>query len=237
MDFDLDSTEVEEQAYSLTKIDSIRVDFQRYENSVQDMKTKAASHLVTDDTSNLTACEMAGQTAAMIKQIEKHRKSIVEAPNNFVKSVNLFAKPFTSALEDIGRTLNHKITIYAQEQNRKRLEAQKKAQEEAARLQAEIDKAAAAANELPTMIVAPVIAEVPAVTRTASGSASLRTTWSFVVTDFSLVPDKYKEINRPAINAEIRAGIREIPGIRIYEESKIQIRSASIPSKDDLTKF
>jgi hypothetical protein len=237
VDFDLDSTEVDVQEFSMTKIDSVRLDFKQYENAVQSMKAKAISHIVTDDMSNVLAVEMAGQAAAMAKQIEKKRKNIVAEPNEFVKSVNMFAKPYTSALEEIGRTLNQKITIYAQEQNRKRLEAQKKAQEEADKLQAEIDKAAAAAGELPTMIVAPVIADIPAVTRTASGSASLRTTWSFVVTDFSLVPDKYKEINRPAINAEIRAGIREIPGVRIYEESKVQIRSASIPSRDDLTQF
>lgn len=238
-DFYRENTTVEilEENFSLSRIEQARIDFDKYKVSVAVMDQKAAALDIIDDATNQTAVEMAGQSAAMFKKIEDKRKEIVKEPNEFIKAVNAFAKQYTERLDDIKRLLGFKITRYDQEQTRSRLEAQRKANEEAKRLQDEIDAAAKANNETPAVVVAPVVFETPKITRTSAGSASQKTTWTFEVKDFAALPDKFKQVDRVAINAEVKAGIRQIPGVRIYQEQKTQIRSAALPQFDNLEQF
>lgn len=240
MDFDLEdepAVTVMEETFGLSKIEQVQIDFLRYKDSVASMNKRASELVVTDEASNRLAVEMAGQSAAMFKAIEDKRKEIVQAPNAFVKAVNTFAKEYTSALDGIKSGLGQKITRWAQEQERKRLEAQRKANEDAQRLQAEINAAAKAVDEAPAIVVQPVVLEAPKVTRTASGSASLQTTWTFEVEDFSKVPDQYKVIDSVGLNKAVKGGIRQIPGVKIYEVQGARIRSASIPKWNDNEKF
>jgi len=41
--------------------------------------------------------------------------------------------------------------------------------------------------------------------------------------DFSKLSDEYKMINNVAINQAIRYGVREIKGLKIYQEEKLSI--------------
>ena len=43
--------------------------------------------------------------------------------------------------------------------------------------------------------------------------------WTFAVTDRNQVPNGYWTIDEDAIKTAIAEGVREIPGIRIYEEA------------------
>ena len=240
MNFDLDSDpalDLSESTFALSKIEQVQIEFKRYEKTLTEMAGKAGTHLIVDAKTNEEAVVLAGQAKALFKAIEKKRKEVISDASEFVSAVNQLVKPLTGILAGIESGLKHRITRYSQEQERRRLEQQRKAMEEAKKLQDEIDKAAKAAEEPPMVVVMPVVADAPKVTRTASGSASLRTTWVFEITDFSLLPDKFKQVDRVAINAEIKAGIRQIPGVRIYEQTSTQIRSASIPAFDSLEQF
>jgi len=239
MNFDLDTpeTEIMEETFGLSKIEQAQIDFRRYEQNLAEMREKATAHLITDAPTNEQAVILAGQSKAMFKAIEKKRKEVIGPASEFVSGVNQTVKPLTSALTEIETGLKQKITRYAIEQEKQRLEAQRKANEESARLQKEINAAAIQANETPCIVVSPVVAEPAKVTRTASGSASLRTTWAFAVEDFAVLPDKYKMVDRVSINNDIKAGIRNIPGVRVYEEQSTTIRAASIPKFDSLEQF
>ena len=241
MNFDLDTDdpaiEIQEATFGLSKIQQAELEFKRYESVLVEMAAKAGTHLIVDAKTNEEAVVLAGQSKSMFRTIEKKRKEVIGPASEFVAHVNQLVKPLTGILTGIENGLKQRITRYAQEQERERLERQRKANEEAAKLQAEIDKAAKDANEQSVVVVSPVVVEQPKVTRTASGSASLRTTWTFKVTDFALLPDKFKQVDKVAINAEVKAGIREIPGVRIFEEQSTTIRAASIPKWDSLEQF
>lgn len=58
-------------------------------------------------------------------------------------------------------------------------------------------------------------------TRSELGSITLRTFWDFEIVDPLLVPSAYLIPNELAIRADIRLGIREISGIRIFERDVI----------------
>ncbi len=207
--------------------------FDQYLDMVTDMVESAKSHVVTDADSNEKAVAMAGQAKAITNKIEKLRKSIVDAPNQFVKAVNNFAKQYTGKLSDIESNLKAKINRYQVEQQRARIEAQKRADEEAKKLQELVNQESKQAGIEPVQVSAPVI-PVQTVTRTDNGSASLRKVWTWKLIDLKAVPDEYKVVNDKAINQAVKAGIRNIPGIDIYEESQTVIRSASVGNYGDM---
>lgn len=123
------------------------------------------------------------------------------------------------------------------EQRAIREEAERKAAEAAKDLEKEKDEArraalektiadeTAAAQAQPPVVIAPVIEQKPTVTRTETGSGHLRMDWTFEVTDPAQVPRKYLEVNERAIRADVKAGIREIPGVRIFEKPIMNIRT------------
>ncbi len=57
-----------------------------------------------------------------------------------------------------------------------------------------------------------------------------KSAWSYTVTDIrklhAACPDLVElSVSRPAVVALIRSGTREIPGLRIYQETKVNIRA------------
>jgi len=86
-------------------------------------------------------------------------------------------------------------------------------------------------------VVAPVVQEVAKVTRTSAGSATQTTTWTYEVTDFAAMPDQYKLEDKVGLNKAVKGGIRQIPGVRIYEVQGTRIRSAALPAFDNLEQF
>ena len=60
--------------------------------------------------------------------------------------------------------------------------------------------------------------------RSESGTASTYSRWTFCLTNIDEVPREYMMVDVQKVNAAIRQGVREIPGLNIYEEKSIRIR-------------
>lgn len=106
------------------------------------------------------------------------------------------------------------LKAIAEKAERDRLEALRKAEEEAK----------ANAVEAP-VVAAPVVQEAPKVTRTEAGSASQRKVWTFEIEHPEAVPREYLTVDEKKIRDAVRMGVREIAGVRIFEESKTVFRS------------
>jgi hypothetical protein len=100
-------------------------------------------------------------------------------------------------------------------------EAQERA---AAALEAENAARAAevAAKSQPALTVA-----APVPLRGTSGSASTRKRWKAEVIDEAAVPRQFLVVDTKAINAAVRDGVREIPGVRIEQVDELSVRAAS----------
>lgn len=207
--------------------------FDKYLDMVTEMVEAARVHAVTDMASNETAVAMVGQAKAIAKKIDKMKTNIVDEPHLFVKAVYGIAKQYTEKLLDIERNLKPKINLFQVGQQRVRIEAQRRADEEAAKLQKLIDQESKAAGLEPVVVAAPVI-PAAVVTRTDNGSASLRKVWTWHLVDLIDVPNDYKMLNEKVVNQAVKSGIRNIPGIEIYEESQTVIRAASVGNYSDM---
>jgi hypothetical protein len=195
-----------------------------YESQVKEMKRRADAFQVMDDEAEVTAVEMGNQAGKLLKAVEAQRKRIVEDPNQFVRSVNAFAKTFTEPLGSIRKDLSRKLSSYHTAKELERLKAERAAKDAAAKLQAKIDAEAKAAG-----VEAPKVADValpvkPNVTRTAEGSAHVRKRWVGTVVDESLIPREYLIVDQRKINHAVASGVREIPGCKIEEVAGAVLR-------------
>ena len=64
-----------------------------------------------------------------------------------------------------------------------------------------------------------------AVVHTTQGSVSGRTTWECEVSNPVRVPRKYLVVDMVAIRKAVKAGIRDIPGVYIFEKEGLSVRS------------
>jgi len=77
---------------------------------------------------------------------------------------------------------------------------------------------------IPPATIDPVVEPVGKAS-TDFGSSTERMVARVEVTDFAKLPDQWKITNEKALNAAVKAGIRDIPGTRIWMEPEIQFRA------------
>jgi hypothetical protein len=131
-------------------------------------------------------------------------------------------------VEEEQRIKREKEEAEARERGAKEAELKaiaKKAEEERlAALKLAEEETAKNAVIAPT-VVAPVVQETPKITRTEGGSASQRKAWTFEVIDAGAIPREFLMVDEAQIRDAVKMGVREIPGVRIFEETKVIFRS------------
>lgn len=180
---------------------------------------------------------------AAIKQVKERRKAICDffadskrRANEAWKSIVAMEKAFTDTLDRVEVKAKQKVLAYDMEQRRK-------AMEDAAKLQAELDakaeaerkRAIAAAEKLKTpelreerieaanSIAAPVVvAKLPE----KDSATSTRMVWKAQVVDVAQLPRQYMEPNLKMLDGFAKAtkGAVQVPGVRFYEEPVLAIR-------------
>ena len=226
--------------------------FDRYVSEIDSMAQTAALHVVTDDESNAQAVEMTTGAKKLAQVISKQHQKIKAPYLAVIQPLDAFKKGLWDKLSGIQSILNGKITPYLAEKERQRREAERKAQEEARRIQAELEakakaeaeaerkrleaenkpeEAAAVVPEVVPQVVPQVDTETKTVTET--GTAKLKTEWTFEITSFKDLPDaafieRHDAVQAalsPWVRRQVAAGIRNVPGVRIFEQSKIDTRT------------
>jgi aminopeptidase N len=127
----------------------------------------------------------------------------------------------------IGEQTEHAPAATTELQRRRETrEALKRAQDARAREEEAraAEQAVQAAPPLPAILAPRVPA--PAPLKSVGASVSTRKRWTYEVQDFARVPDEFKELDRGAVQAAVRAGRRDIPGVRIYQETDASVRLA-----------
>ncbi|MDI6854020.1 MAG: hypothetical protein QME75_10525 [Deltaproteobacteria bacterium] len=191
-------------------------------------RSKTLTVIQNDEARDLAA-EWGAQAKKLYKRLEELRHHYVDPHNKYLREVNNFFKKFTDPLQAIEKSMGRLLAAYRklQENERRRKAAEQEA--EARRLQEQLEaEAQAAAAEgkpyEPVTVVAPLVTEVPKVTRTAEGSAQQRKRWVGRIVNPELVPREYCEPSQKLINQAVRAGVREIPGCVIEEEYETGFR-------------
>ena len=207
-------------------LDLIKPRFEEYLEKIEQIETDARALEVVDDETRELAANIAGGAKKMIKAIDARTKEIIAPADSFIKSIRAFASKFTDRLKSAADLAAKKELQYIERLEMARREAEKKAKEAAAKLQAEIDAEAQAKGIEPIKIDAPIIPEPKTTTRTEAGITSYAVTiWDFEIINENEIPREICSPDLKKIREAIRMGIREIKGCKIFEKTEIRHRS------------
>lgn len=183
-----------------------------------------------------------------MKKIEARRTELVKPLNERVKEINAYAKQIGAPLEAAESHIKKQLVSWERVLEQKRQEEMRKL--EAARKQAEAEAQAKLKAQQEEAETVAMFMEEKEVKRTeiiqqaeaeraifaiekdhkeaektvaAIKVSGARKTWTFEVTDEALIPRAYLCIDEKAIRQAVRDGIREIPGVNIFQETSIAI--------------
>lgn len=181
------------------------------------------------------ANELRGEATALDATRTKIKAPVLHAQ----RLIDGEAKKLTDRLTSAKATVEYRMTTYLQE---KEVRARAEAKAEADRLAAEADAAIEAAQHdggihaqevavaaIQEAQTAASVAEAKPLeltrTRSQGGSlAGLRDNWVYTVEKLSDVPSHLLQINDAAVKLAIKQGTREIPGLKIWNDTKVGIR-------------
>lgn len=205
-------------------IDGARRALRFFHDKVSAMEAEAAGMTVNSAAAASNATEMTGQVKRLMKSVDDRRKEIIAEPDSFVRKVNGFVKPISDRLKAIEALLKRKLSDHAYQVELQRREIERKQNEARIALQKQVD-AEAKAKGVETVTLPPVaIPTKKEPVRSDSAVSSAVPVWKHEVIDAGAVPRQYLIVDEMAIRAAIKAGIREIPGVRIFEEMEMRIR-------------
>jgi hypothetical protein len=200
-------------------------------------QTKAEAMVVESDEHVTGATNLLSYIAQSKKSFEDRRTGIVKPLNDDVKKVNDAFKKIEAPLDTATKVLKDKVINYRQEQEKKRqaelarVERDRKVAEdrqkelEAARLQELLTTGVIPEKITPVQPVAPVELppEIPTKVNASLGSSTVRKVWDFEIVDPALVPRLYLTVEEKLIREAIKAGVREITGVRIFQKDQLSI--------------
>jgi len=181
---------------------------------------------IANDAQDAEAKAFLAQLHTASKRWEELRHWFVDPLNRQVKEINA---RFKAAAEPVGEAeglVKSKVAVYfrarqeaaRKEQERLRRAAEAKAARQAARAKARGEEPP------PPIIPLPSVAAPEKTTRTEAGSVTVRKVWRFEITDEAAVPREWLMVNEKAIGAAVKAGIRSIPGVRVYQAEEVAVR-------------
>lgn len=196
--------------------------------AVADAVARAKSMIVASDEEANAATDACKLLGTLVKQIENHRKDIVGPINDQVKRINAMYKQQTSPLEEADVIVRSKLQAYISEKNRKAAENERKRREEAALAVAARAEVEGKTDKAEMALKIALAADSPDVRTTSVGQTGatglIRKTWTYEIVDEETVPRQYLVVSDAAIKLAISAGVRVIPGVRIYEKEGLTIR-------------
>jgi hypothetical protein len=208
-----------------TALEDVKSRLEEYREAVEEMQQQASLHVVKDEVTAKQAVSMASSVKTLSKKIDNARKEAIEEPQTFIKTVNGMAKSFTDRLSQIETALKKRLADYQYTLELARREQERKAREEAEKLQQALNKEAKDLGVEPVKVVAPVLPKPEKVTRSEDGaSAHIRKAWKCEVVNPEEVPRQFCSPDSKKLNDAVKAGLREIPGCHIYEEATAIIR-------------
>ena len=192
-------------------------------------RTEAAALVVTTDTLP-QASDLLGLIKAALGEIDEQRVWLTKPLNEHVKGINAKAKEIAEPIQAADLMVRGKVTAFHTAE-RKRFEEERRRQEQAelARLAAEAARIDAETPDDEPVEAPPPPAPIalnapPKTVRSSMATTSMRDVWKWEIADESKIPREYLMIDEKKVNAMVRAGIRQIEGVRIFKTQELAVR-------------
>ena len=192
-------------------------------------RIEATALVVSTDTLP-QASDLLGLMKAALGEIEEQRVWLTKPLNEHVKGINAKAKAIAEPIMAADLMVRGKVTAFHVAE-RRRFEEERRRQEaaelerlaaEAARIDAETpddEPVEAPPPPAPVALNAP-----PKTVRSSMATTSMRDVWKWEIADETKIPREYLMIDEKKLNAVVRAGIRQIEGVRIFKTQELAVR-------------
>jgi hypothetical protein len=174
-------------------------------------------YVIQSDNEYADAAELLKIVKHKFKVLDEERTVSVKPLNDEVKEINAWFKPALDRLKDCEGELKRIMGAYSLAK-----------QQEQQRILAEAAKAAEAALVTASDPQANVMALVQQATEAQAprvAGVSVSRVWRWELVDAEQVPSDYWSIDPAKLDAAVKAGARDIPGVRIYEDARVIARS------------
>ena len=194
-------------------------------------KTEAEKLVVSTETLGV-ATDLLGLIKSTLRDLDEQRKFIVGPLNTHVKNINARVKEISDPIEAVDQIVRRKVTdFHAAERIRVEKERARQEQEELDRLAAEAERidSETPSDQPVETIVAPVpmpavVSGPPRTVRANYATSSMKDVWKWEVANEADIPREYLVIDEVKVNAVVRAGIRNIPGFKIFKTQQLAVR-------------
>jgi hypothetical protein len=186
------------------------------------IELQAQMIVVKDEKTLKEATEFLGKVAKAKKQLEERRQFFVKPLNEQIRKINEFFKVRIMTLENAENIVKNEILKYREE-----VEKARKQQEELLKKQyeKELKKAQKKGLPLPPPMPQITLQQQEKTVETDSAQVTARLVWDFEIVDESKIPREYLMVNEKAIRAAIKAGVRDIPGVRIFQKEELAVKT------------
>ena len=189
-------------------------EIQTIQNSGTALIDMANAHIVLDQGQADEANEILIKLNRGLKQIEEKRKTFIDPINQARNEINSSFKKVVDPIKFAKDELTSRLMAWREkEQARIRAEREKAVREEERRQK--IKDAHEAKGHKVKEEITPVAKPMPF---SVNDTTKIRKDWKHEVENEALVPREYLIVNGPAITAAVRAGVRDIPGVKIYQK-------------------
>lgn len=204
-----------------------------------DLKTEVETRQINTQDDLLNSGDLLKRIKDFSKIIDERRRSFVKPLNDTVDKINAEFKPKIILAEEIRRILEKKMANFNEIQQKIKEAELKRQREEEARQLAERQKKIeelAIENNSETMINEAIKVEkqinrlearpirVEQTVKSESVATTFRKVWDFEIIQQGSVPREYCSPDATLLRNAIKNGIREIPGVKIFEKTIVGSR-------------
>lgn len=178
--------------------------------------TKKATTIAIEKSEDMVpATEFLKQVTARKKRIEELRIFFTKPLNDHIKQINVEFKKTLYPLEEIEKDIKGKMIdfrrIEAENIHKEQERLLKKSEQMKTEKKKEEYKEKAEELKQETKV------------ESKSGSVRVRKVWKFEIIDEAQIPREYLKVDETAIRQAVSGGLREINGIRIYEDEIVGV--------------
>jgi len=161
--------------------------------------------VIKSDADIVKAAEFLVFVKDKINSLEDERQLYTKPINESLKRLNSRFKSLTEPLKEAERAVKDAIIKYKAEREEQRLKDQDKLQKKNG-----------------DMNIA-LIDSVPDIVESKSGEIRTTRRWVFEIVEVNKVPKEYLMIDSDKVNEAISEGIRNIPGLKIYQKEDLSV--------------
>lgn len=206
------------------------------------IRDEARALAVESPETKARAVDFLGRLARLKRDAEAHRVDLVKPLNDHVRKVNGLFTEVLGPVDEADRLVRQKMLTFDQEERRRAAEAAARAEREQLEAEAllkEAERAEAAgragvaesllttavAREETAKVAATQAVAPPKTVAAGAGVVTVRQFWTFKAIDLGQVPREYLELNEARVRKAILAGVREIPGLKVFQTESLSVRA------------